>query len=447
MLCVAGWQPIQAEPEFRKAQGPVSADLKSQRTATDSIGEVPDHLLDQYDLAGILPRIWLPKGRDKLMPKTGVDFVDEMRFEIRPRFYYFHRDIGGGGVQESAAWGGEFGLESGWWNDRVRIGLTGYTSQKLYGKDSRDGIGLLAPGQSGYTVLGEAYLDVKLSESLFRAGRTRVEMPYINGNDFRMTPHTYEAVGFRYGEIEHLKLQAGHIFTLKGQTSTDFESMSEAAGVVNKERGVSAFSVRYKFAEHSFLALSDQYGWDMFNTLYVEGEHMIEFSDRFRVNMGAQFTDQRSVGSELLGDFSGQSAAAKVELQYCNVMLALSYQWTCDDQGMVKPWGATPAYHSSIIQDFDRAGEESFRVGLHYDFEPHGLKGISVDTSWVSGNTPDGGKYASPDQDEFDFTIDYRPEVELFEGVWFRARYANNQIDGGGDLEDIRFILNYSYTF
>ena len=436
-----------AIPEYRKSEGPVSANLKGHPTATDGIGTVPDSLLHQYDPFAVLPRKWLPGLRGKYIPKTDQPFIDEMNFSIRPRFYYFYRDIQDGGVRESAAFGGELGFESGWYNDWFRIGLTAYTSQKLYGPSDRDGAGLLAPGQQNYTVLGEAYADIKFSNSLFRAGRTRIDIPYINGNDFRMTPNTFEAVGFRIGEIENLQLGLGHVFTIKTGTSTDFESMSDVAGAKGEDQGVTAVSLRYNFSEDNYIALSEQYGWDMFNTLYLEGEKLIELSDRCRVRFGAQFTDQRSVGDELLGSFSTQSAAVKAAVQYCNLTSSISYQWTAGSHGFLKPWGGTPAYHSSIIRDFDRAGEESFRLGFTYDLEPHGLEGISIDTSWVIGNTPDRGRHASPDQQEFGFTIDYRPSVDLLEGVWFRARYANNPIDGGADLEDIRFILNYSYDF
>lgn len=436
-----------AIPEYRKAEGPVSADLKGEHTATDSIGAIPDSLLNQYDAFAVLPRKWLPGLREKYIPQTNQPFIDEMKFSIHPRFYYLHRDIEGDGVQESAAFGGEFGVESGWYNDWFRIGLTAYTSQKIYGPSDRDGVGLLAEGQKGYTVLGELYADIKFSDSLFRAGRTRIDIPYINANDFRMTPNTFEAVGFRIGEIDNLQLGLGHVFNIKTNTSTDFESMSEVAGAEGVERGVSAVSLRYNFSEDNYIALSEQYGWDMFNTVYLEGESLVEISDRCRLRVGAQFTDQRSVGSELLGSFSTQSAAVKAAVQYCNLTTSISYQWTGSSNGIFKPWGGTPAYHSSIIQDFDRAGEESFRIGFTYDLEPHGLEGVSVDTSWVIGDTPDSGRHASPDQQEFDFTVDYRPSVDLFDGVWFRARYANNPIDGGADLEDIRFILNYSYDF
>ena len=58
---------------------------------------------------------------------------------------------------EAWALGGWAGLRSPWWGDLFQIGIVGYTSQKLYGPDDKDGTKLLATGQEPITVLGEAF--------------------------------------------------------------------------------------------------------------------------------------------------------------------------------------------------------------------------------------------------------------------------------------------------
>jgi len=53
---------------------------------------------------------------------------------------------------------------------------------------------LLEPGQQSFTVLGEAYMEVRLTDwSNARAGRTAINLPYLNRNDSRMVPNTFEA--------------------------------------------------------------------------------------------------------------------------------------------------------------------------------------------------------------------------------------------------------------
>jgi len=74
-----------------------------------------------------------------------------------------------------------------------------------------------------------------------------------------------------------------------------------------------------------------------------------------------------------------------------------------------------------------------------------GLPGLSVFANYASGDTPDTGAGASPDQDEPDFTIDYRFGGKL-ENLWLRARAAHVDQDGAGavDQDDYRFIVNYT---
>jgi hypothetical protein len=426
-----------------KAQNATEVDLKDSHSATESIGQLPAHPSNQYDPLVDMNRHQKKKG-DSI---TASPFFGDLMWAIHPRYYYFHRDTENKGIEESAAIGGSLGLETGWFKDTFRFGLTGYTSQKVYGPKDRDGAGLLAPGQKGYSVLGEAYIDIKHRETSLRSGRTRADLPYINGDDFRMTPNTFEAVGIRSKAHQHFKWGAGHFGSYKGNTDTRFKSMSEAAGVKNADRGVSVVSLRYEFSEEDFIALSEQYGWDMYNTLYLEGEKYVEFSDRLKLRLGAQLTDQRSVGNELLGNFSTHTMGLKASVQYCNITGSLAYTKTGMSREPFKPWGATPSYNSKIVKDFDRAGEEAFHLVISYDFEPHGIEGLTLDTSWTTGNTPDDGQYASPDQQEFDCTLDYQPPIDTLDGLWLRFRYADVNMEGSNDIKDFRVIINYSYIF
>ena len=433
--------------EYVKSERPTVVDLKHAPTATGAVGHIPESLVNQYEPLSYLPGIYLPEWRKRHQFKTNQPFIDDVKFSVHPRFYYFHRDIYRGGVQESAAFGGSVGAETGWLNETLRFGFTGYTSQRLYGPSDRGGVGLLDDDQHGYTVLGEAYVDVKHGKSLLRAGRSRVDLPFINAWDFRMTPYTFEMIGFRGQQGDKLKMGAGHFFNIKTTTSTDFESMSEVAGVHGVDRGVSAISMRYDFSEDNFLALVNQYGWDMYNMLYVEAEHLFEISDRWQTRFGAQFVDQRSVGNHYLGEFKSQMGGVKASVQYCNISVSISSTWTSVGSGILKPWGGTPAYNSSIIQDFDRPGEKSYRLGMIYDFSGHGIDGVTLDTGWIWGDTSELGKHASPDQTEFDCTLNYRPPAAVFDGLWVRGRYANSRMDDDSGIEDIRLEINYSYVF
>ena len=101
-----------------------------------------------------------------------------------------------------------------------------------------------------------------------------------------------------------------------------------------------------------------------------------------------------------------------------------------------------------MISDFARSGERALRLGASLDLTPFGAEGLGLAATWVTGDTPDAGRDASPDQQELNFTVDYQPPVTHLERFWLRLRYAKNDRDAGGtDIRDFRVILNYGFTF
>ena len=97
-------------------------------------------------------------------------------------------------------WAARSRYQSGYLADLLRIGAVAYTSQRLYGPKDRDGTLLLKPGQESYTVLGQVYGEVKFCDELYGAiGRKEYNTPYLNGNDSRMSPNTFQGASL-YGK-------------------------------------------------------------------------------------------------------------------------------------------------------------------------------------------------------------------------------------------------------
>ena len=99
-----------------------------------------------------------------------------------------------------------------------------------------------------------------------------------------------------------------------------------------------------------------------------------------------------------------------------------------------------------MVKGFDRAGEDAWGVGLSYDFNHIDLlDGVSAFTTYASGYTPNSGPNTSPNQQEWDITVDYRPTKGVLEGLWLRLRRAevNQRGSGVNDSVDYRVILNY----
>src|SRR5881394_3781439 len=121
--------------------------------------------------------------------------LKDTKFEFNFRTFYFDRSDFSGAEKQAWAIGGWLGLKTGYIFDHIAFGATGYTSQPIYAPDDRDGTLLLGPHQEGYTVLGELYADIRIMDGLnITVGRKGYDTPFINRNDVRMTPNTFEAI-------------------------------------------------------------------------------------------------------------------------------------------------------------------------------------------------------------------------------------------------------------
>ena len=232
-------------------------------------------------------------------------FFRDTKLDLNARTYYFDRNKYDNTISEAWALGGSLAYRSGWLLDHFSLGAVLYTSQPLYAPDDRDGTLLLKPGQEGYTVLGQIYGRLKLVENHFiNLYRYEYNTPYINKNDSRMTPNTFEgytangsfggkegAPGFRYG--------FGYIDKIKPRNSDTFISMSEAAGAKNADRGVFTGGGNFSYRGFNFGAI-DYYSSDIINIFYTETSYKLAVTDRLGILFAAQFTDQRSVGDNLL---------------------------------------------------------------------------------------------------------------------------------------------------
>jgi len=425
-LCLA------SVPDYAREEEPVADTMEDARGLITK-----GFYLKRFDLS-LFPRL---KRRLEPLPP----FWRDTRLAAKPRSYYFDRDRD---IGDSVAWalGGSLEHQSGWWKERLRIATTLYTSQKLYGPSDKDGTLLLEPGQQSFTVLGEAYVELRLTERSFaRAGRTALDLPYLNRQDSRMVPNTFLAYGLTGNIVEPLEFTAGQATHMKRRDSDNFEPMSRAAGLRGTDEPVSVAGMRYSFAESINLGFVNLYAWEFMNTFYTEGNAAWRISEDLSVGVGAQFTDQRSVGDELGGDFDTGVYGAKVSTTYQGATLSLAFSSTDKGSRIRSPFGGYPGYLSLMVKDFNRAGEDAWLVGLAYDFAELGLEGVSAYMNYAEGYTPNSHSSGAPDQRELDLTLDIRPITPALDDLWLRLRHARVDQQGrfADDVRDWRVILNY----
>jgi hypothetical protein len=400
-----------------------------------------------------LPRRF-PWVEEKL--KDTPAFIRDTRVNLNLRTFEFYRDKFDDSKSEAWALGGALSYQSGLLFDRFSLGSVLYTSQKLYGPEDRDGTLILKPGQQGYTVVGQLYGRVKLFEGNFlNIYRSEYNTPFINKDDSRMTPNTFEGYtfqgsyegkegdpGFTYG--------GGYIAKIKERDSDRFTWMSQDAGAKVK-RGVFLGGGTFSYGGLRIGAI-DYYSEDIMNIGYAEATYMVSATKELGLLFTAQFTDQRSGGEDLLKgySFNTNQFGVKGEMSYGGGILTLGYTAASKEADLQSPWGGHPGYTTVQVQQFNRAGENAFLSKLSYNFKRVGLESVTASVLLVHGwgRVDPATKDHVPDENEFNGDLQWRPQWKFLKGLWFRTRYSHvHQYEGSGDtINDFRVIVNYDVS-
>ena len=336
---------------------------------------------------------------------------------VHPRTFYYEGTQNTGTENEAWTLGGWIGYRSPRFREMLSLGLTVYGSLPLYAPADGDGTFLLKPGQEGYLVLGEVFGALRYRHyALLKGGRQMVNQGYINPSDIRMTPYTFEGVTIA-GEADSVRYLAGYLWKVKQWNSDEFISMAEKAGAQGSDAGVGMIGLQLTPLTRLRVEVSDQYGFDTFNTLYVKGDYRHPLNDAWQVGVGAEFTDQRAVGEALVTNaaipkWRTSVGAARVQLIHGNLKLTSAYSVTGSGNAIQNPWGTYPGYLALIdapaSQGFARANEKGWLVGAVYDFSRTDAPGLVVvniarGTGAINAQT----SASLPDQTEYNFRIEY----------------------------------------
>lgn len=390
-----------------------------------------------------------PRDRQAWIEETRRKAFEDTSWDIQARSFYLDRDKYDD--TESTAWalGGSVGFKTGYFRERLALGATAYTSQRLYGPQDKDGTLLLKPGQHGYTVLGEAYAEFLLNQDTrLTLGRFGLDTPYVNRNDARMTPNTFQALTLQglYGGGDgapEWRVGAGYFDRIKERNSDEFVSMAEDAGApAGIDRGVYSIGANYKSGNLTLGAIG-YHSNDIIDIFYTEGKYAIPLADKLKLTLGLQYSDQGSAGDDLLKghDFSARQWGGKAELAWKGALFTTGYTRASGDTGMQNPWSGYPGYTSVQVEDFNRDGEGAWLLRAAYAFQS--LKGASVYALYVDGSDPDSpAEYA---KDEYDLNAQWAVPEGPLKGLMVRLRYAHVKQRGPQqtDLDDFRLLVFY----
>lgn len=420
--------------------GEARASSEYIRAETDDVKTVIQ-LYDAADLEAaadptVTKNISLPRGLRNTLFRNAT-------WQTNFRTYYFDEYRENDRDRRALATGGEFHLEATTRLEWFSLGASLYTSQPVHAPEKRDGTGLLASGQESITTLGRGYLQFDVNKTRVRLFRQSLYLPYINRQDSRMIPNTFNAAIMAHNG-NRLEAVVGYINSIKPRTSDDFISMSEQAGATGRHSGASIAGLRWNFGDDASIGAINTHVIDVYNQLYAESAGTFDLSESVNGKWGLQFTDQRSVGDELIGSFDTWALGAHAAFGYKSLVLEIAHTRVGDGAGIRSPFGGRPGFTSLMMEKFERANEKAMRIGLSMSLKRFGLDAVSTNVQLARGvGAEDPATGASvANQTEFNWTIDYRPRTGRLRGVWLRVRWATEEADR--NRRQLRLIANYT---
>ena len=374
-------------------------------------------------------------------------FFTNATLTLHPRFYYLNRHFDTPRTQETLALGGWVEMKSGEWMG-LSFGVVPYTSQRLAGEENHDGASLLKAGQEGYAVLGQAYARWSGWDSEVTLHRQMLDTPMLNSYDVKMTPVTFEAYTFINHAISNLTVTLSQVQTIKGWTETSFHSLSEAAGFDHTDDGLTLASLLWS-AKPLTAQVWEYYAHNIVNSVYAQMDFQAPDDGLPVGSISLQGLHQQDVGSAYAGEFQTGMGGVLGGLSWKGFTLNLGGTITDKGGDIFNPWAAYPGYTSLVEEDCNLAGEKAWMAGLAYDFSEIGLDGLNAFYTHSEAWTPEEGSFSNPEQFEDDITVDFKPGG-LWRGLAVRARAAfiqNSLSTDGADYEDLRFIVNYEFTW
>ncbi len=374
--------------------------------------------------------------------------LSDTELEVEFRTYYFRRRNNNNDDQEALSTGGWLKYRSGWIFDHVQLGGTLFTSQKLVGPDRRDGTLLLKERQRSYTVVGESFVRARAGQNELTAYRHRVELPYLNGNDNRMTPNTFEGASL-LGRHEHFGYALGHFLQIKRRNDDHFVSFSEAAGVPgSSSKGLTFGGFGIRPLPELSLGAINHYVKDTLNNAYAGAEWYHQEDAGWGIRLASQFTHQRSVGEDrLTGDsFETWVWDAKVAASWADALISVAVSITDDDERIRNPFGSYPGYLAMMQRNFNGANEKAWGIATSVYFGFLGVEDLSLVLRYSEGYDRRSERRDTHlgDRREFNATIDFRLRRGLLRGFWLRARFGwGDEDDTRRDSLEGRLVLRY----
>ncbi len=411
-----------------------------------------------------------------LINSHAVNF-DDFKLSGYLRSVYVKDDRKGLKIDQSTfGIGGKVAIESNYiWNTKAKLGV--YTTQDL-GINSEnpktiDGC-MFDVNKKPYTILGEAFIENRTSNTTFRFGRQEIETPIVDMDDFRIIPNLFEAYRVINNDVPNTTLTFAYITKVSGVDgliSFDFKSVgeqtysslalnsnlevdnSEAIFNISKVSGKSSIvMIGSEIDIKPKIRLYNYYVKDILNIFYIDGVYEKSIKDNLSLKIELQDYYVKDIGkySDFLtklglnGEYN--LFGIKTSIKTHNITPSIAYNEFSGDEKSVTVYGTYGAYPELASTPYLSAQDDSVssipkskttKVAIKFDFlETHNFTAGYGYTDIYEKILPnsDMGVTTFLYKAKFNKSISFKALAELRESNNYR--YDNNQYT---------FTLNYMF--
>ncbi|MHC8291035.1 OprD family porin [Pseudomonas sp. XS1P51] len=401
-------------------------------------------------------------------------FVEDAKFDLLLRNYYFNRDNKDGGNDQKDWTQGIWGnFSSGYTAGTVGVGIDafGYLAVKLDGGDGTGGTGNMSRDADGEVndSQGKAGAAVK-----FRVSKTELKVgdmqpstaPVFAVGGSRILPQTASGFQLQSSEIKDLDLEAGHFYSSTSQDRNSREGGLFATYAGEEANTIDYFGGKYGITDSLSASLYGAKLEDIWNQYYGNLNYTIPMGGDQSLNLDGNVYRTTDTGDAKAGDISNTTFSLAAAFSFLKAhTITVAFQKVNGDTpfdyiGVGKNnRGGDSIFLANSIQysDFNAPNEKSAQVRYDLKMAEYGVPGLSFMTRYVKGWDIDGtkapvdGAYAGiygedGKHNETNFEAKYVVQSGPAKDLSFRIRQAwhfANADEGEGDVKEFRLIVDY----
>ncbi|MDI3323997.1 OprD family outer membrane porin [Pontibacterium granulatum] len=374
--------------------------------------------------------------------------ASEPELTLSTRTFYFNRDFHEGPEDRvAAAQAFRADYLSPTFGERFQFGLTALANIKLDGRNNDAAADVNRANSDGETEhsakIGQVFFDAGITTGTkVRIGRVFMNLPLLNNPDIRSTPGSHQVVMLD-GKWENSRFYAVYNDEAVTRSDISFEEYTSNG----EDYEVLVAGGAYKFENGLGVHASYGYADDYQRQIYLNTNYTFDLGDARSLLIDFYHYDGEAEGN-LYPDPDYNSTMTNLAARYTfgNVKLLLSYQTIGGDDAYDFAWGGSDqtlhqTWQSIQFNDFNRDDEDSWQIRADYSFE--GVPGLSGWIRHAEGTYDEG--VAEVDEAESNLDLSYTIQTGKLREMTFRLRYAHIEADAYSDIDEVRFMMNYTF--